>query len=179
MEPTHVVFVANRLVPLTEVLDRLGLEYRGVPGAMRCPVHKLGMEDKPSATIYEDNSIYCFNCARQYGPVDVWAAHRGASPADAAHTLLDLFDVPAAARYEAAAHLTLPPRKTVSASNTDYLEHHLLEHRGHCDLSRYREWCRRIQQVPAMLSELPTVDHERRLQLLRHQMHHELEATDG
>jgi hypothetical protein len=148
------IHVANQAVPLERVLDSLHIPVRSVPGPLACPIHKFGLEDRPSAQIYADNSIYCFRCAQQYGPVDVWAAARDMDLERAAEDLLRLWPVDAETLQRLEHEARIPHSKPVDQSIFDQIEGFLLESRHEVPLALYRSWVQRAQEATVPLSRL-------------------------
>lgn len=164
------IFLANRAVLLTDVLDELGIEIRGVPSQLACPVHKGGGETRPSAHIYPDNSIYCFTCSRQYGPVEVYAAGRGLDESSAAQRLLEKWPVSEETRTAVLKEFTLPSRPEVSEAILDYLDMCLIRYRGRVSLQSYRDWAKKIDQAYHYLRDRDRKTQNRKVEFFRNQM---------
>lgn len=76
-------------VSLREALAAHGI---GIPDEgewqIRCPFHKGGEERSPSARAYnETQSVYCWVCAKSWTAIDIWAAARGMTFAEASRAL--------------------------------------------------------------------------------------------
>lgn len=147
------VVVANTIVPMDELLDYLGVDYQGVPGSLRCPIHNPN-EVHPSARIYEERkSVYCFACSRQFYPVDIASAVLGIDRVLAAEQLLIAWG------YDDSKPLDLAEIRRNSPDPEmllyhDFIEQALLRKRGILPLQVYRS---KITQVDAFKQELITL----------------------
>ena len=160
----QAIFVADRTVPLPELLDRLGIEYGSIPGTICCPVHKFGLESRPSAHIYEDNHIFCFACNRQYGPVAVFAANKGVSEEDAAARLLVLWPPAEADRFRLLRAYQPPAVVPASEQFCRYADGRLRRFRLRVSLARYRGWAGELAHLLRSLEGLAPRDQIRRVE---------------
>jgi hypothetical protein len=170
MNPLEAVHVANALVPLPAVLDALDIFYPAIPGQIACPFHKAGQEESPSARVFADNSLYCFTCARQYGPVDVWAVTRGCDAEVAAAVLLERWPPPEGDVRAALREWTRPRRIQVDEALARWLDDQLLGWRHRVPLTIYREWARRLEETAPVIARLPREEQPRATEHLCNQM---------
>jgi hypothetical protein len=154
------IHVANQAVPMTALLDALGVPHRGAPGSLSCPVHgKLEGDRKPSARLYEDDrTCWCFACSRQYTTVDVAGAIRGKGLLEACAWILAKWPVDDIRRVEILVERSaeaVRPRRVVE---TESLERSLLEFRGLADFAAYRSWAKDLDIFSVEIASIPVAD---------------------
>ena len=86
------VHAVNQLIPPAEVLSHFGTVVHHVPMQVRCPVHKGGQENTPSARLFED-SIWCYTCSKHYHATDIWTVAKGVSLETAVEQLISKWDL--------------------------------------------------------------------------------------
>jgi hypothetical protein len=143
------------------LLISLGISVYRFPMQIRCPVHRQGKENTPSARLYEDNSfVWCYTCHRQYKPTEVLSAQQGISREEAAEKLLVTFPVTQVRAIEILREKTTPKKPTLSAEYQTVLENKLLETRGKIPYQDYRKLTKLFDTFWEQLGCLPEREQE-------------------
>jgi hypothetical protein len=174
MTPEQVIYLADKTVAMTSVLDLNNFSYRGVPSQIPCPIHKSGQEKRLSARIYPDNFVWCFTCARQFTPTEIHSAFRSISRSAAAAELLSKFPVPSERQSYLLRQYRTPPKVSLPTALLNRLRESLLQFKHQVPLEPYLIWVRRIFDLKLALQETSSDHHALKVQVFRHQMEQEL-----
>ncbi len=147
----RTIYVADNGVSLTDVLGDLGIHFGRIPGQIRCPVHKGGLEGTPSARIYPDSRIFCYTCGTQYGPTDVYAAAMEITKEQAAETLLEKFPLEPGVKDQLLREFHLPKTPPVLTAYQNLFEDILLRYRHRVPLEVYRKQAVMLEKLPELL----------------------------
>jgi hypothetical protein len=104
-ESTYLDFAhLKRQLPLTRVLDQLGLSSRlrgsGPQRRCACPLHRGDARGRTFSVNLDANVFQCFDkkCAQKGDVIDLWASVKGLSPREAALDLVRTFGLEPAPR---------------------------------------------------------------------------------
>jgi hypothetical protein len=150
MTAEQTILVADVFTPMDKVLDSVGWYYRGIPGQTACPVHKGGTETTASARLYEDG-LYCYTCAKQYRPTEIYAAVHRMDRLSAAEKMLALWPIPEDKAQNLIRNYTAPKQKSVSQAVLDIAESYLLSYKHKVPLAVYREWTEKVDKLSETL----------------------------
>lgn len=177
MDRWESVVVADEAIAMSQVLDLFGISYQGIPGQVRCPVHKLGQETSPSARLYEDNKyVFCFTCNKQYSVSQVAEAQWGIKRSDAAERLLGKFPVPGARVQEILKEASKPKTKSLNFTLLDFLENALIAYRFRVPFEVYRAWARKLTDLQQSILTQGTAEQEQIARLFVSKMQKEFES---
>lgn len=141
------IIIADKIVPLDELLTLVGHPFTEIPGSIRCPVHAGGQETRPSAKIYgKYDTLYCFACNRQYGASDIAASYWGLTREEAATKLLELWPPTEAQRQAILRDAKAEQQPTLDSLLESKLELTLKRYRGRVPLERYRTWAKALNE---------------------------------
>lgn len=178
MDRWQSVVVADQAIPMNQVLDLFGIQYYGIPGQVRCPVHKLGQETSPSAKLYDDNkTVFCFTCNKQYNVSQVAEAQWGIKRADAATRLLDRFPVPEGTVQEILQQVSKPKAKPFNFALVDFLEQSLLAYRFRVPLELYHEWAKKLTELQQSIGSDNNLEQEQVVRLFVSRMNKDFESS--
>lgn len=179
MTPHQKIVVADGNTPMKEMLESLGIQVRKLPTQLRCPVHKMGTESKPSAKIYEDNRfVWCFTCLKQYQASEIYSVWRNVTRAEAANQLLMKWPASESSIATILKDYTTPKRKEPDKAIIDYLENQLLRFKRRVSLEKYRKWAKEVDYFPLFLASLDPKDRKIALISFLRRMEHDLEPKD-
>ena len=167
--------IADYNTPVGDLLRELGFLYREPPCQIKCPVHKLGEETRPSAKYFGDQFVFCYSCGRQYTATEILAAQRGIEREEAAEKLLEKWPATEDIRRKAFSEFYQKKKTPVSKAILDSAEESLLAYRHKVSLELYREWVKRFLQLGDVLEGLEEEDQLLKLKSFKTQLVKEMD----
>lgn len=175
MKAQEAIVVADRTAPMDQILINFGYRIYRLPQQIPCPVHKLGTETKASARIYEDNHfVWCYTCAQQFRPTEIWSAQKLVSRSEAATQILDKWPVSSPEMEKILKDFTLPTVTPIPAAYSITLERHLKKYKRKVSLISYRDWAKRLEDFSQTVISLPENHRELALQSFLEQLNRNL-----
>lgn len=174
MTPEQLIYLADQVASMTEVLDRFGWTYNSVPGQIPCPVHKGGHENSKSARVFPDHRIYCYTCGKQYAPTEILSVLAVISRESAAQQLLEKYPVNDETAKKLLQDFHRPRKRSAEQGLIDFLESSLRDYRHRVPLQFYRSWAKQIDALPELFTGLKVDEQKARTLAFKQQMQQEL-----
>lgn len=161
--PVERVILADETVKISQLLERLGFSlHRSPPCQVRCPVHKMGQETRPSARVYDDDSfVWCYSCWRQYRGTEIVAETKGCSRVEAADWILGEWPVDSGRADALLRDREIKKKAYILEDSYDkILEDGLIRFRRRVSLEDYRQWAIKVTRIKETLPRLPEIERE-------------------
>lgn len=176
MSPEQMIYLADQVASMTEVLDQFGWSYHSIPGQIPCPVHKGGQENSKSARVFPDHRIYCYTCGKQYTPTEILSVLGSISRELAAQQLLEKHPVNPEQAKSLLQDFHRPKKRSAEQGLIDFLESSLRDYRHRVPLQPYRSWAKQVDALPELFCGLSKDEQRARTLAFRQQMQQELNS---